>query len=128
MGNKEKVLLIDDDRYFAENILIALGEDYELVHCLNFATARAAVKKKDAAVILLDIKIPPDGSGLDLIVEIKEVDNDVPIILVSATDSPHAVADAFKLGVVDFIAKTFLDSKKVVETIRYVISTKGRKK
>ena len=68
----EKILIVDDDRF----IRMALGEavrswGYETVEAGTVAAARTLFAENEPPVALLDIDLP-DGSGLDLLNEVKE--------------------------------------------------------
>jgi len=72
MSTREKILIVDDDRF----VRMALGEalrkwDYETLEAENVAQAKKAFEDAEPAIVLLDIDLP-DGSGLDVLSDIKE--------------------------------------------------------
>jgi len=105
MSQVEKILIVDDDRF----IRMALGEalrswNYEAVEAETIADARAVFAAEEPRVILLDIDLP-DGSGLDLLTEIKAENQDTIIVMITGSvDVPNTIA-ALRGGAYDFIGK-----------------------
>src|SRR5271154_1172439 len=66
--------------------------------------------------VLSDIYMP-DGGGLDLIKDIRQIDPAIPIILMTAQGSVEAAVTAMAEGATDFIGKPF-DVATVVELLR----------
>lgn len=58
------------------------------------------------SLILLDINLP-DGSGLDLLQEIKEKAPGIPVILLTANDTDMDIVDGLERGADDYITKPF---------------------
>ena len=64
--------------------------------------------------MLCDI-LMPDGNGLDLLREIKAVDADAAVIMMTAYTSTKSAIEAMKLGAYDYISKPFdVDELKIV--------------
>jgi len=69
--------------------------------------APAAIEKIRAVrylVVLTDLKLP-GGSGLDVLRAVKEADQDIPVILMTAYGSVEEAVTAMKEGAFDFIQK-----------------------
>ena len=105
MPNVEKILIVDDDRF----IRMALGEalrswNYEAVEADTIAEARTVFAAEEPRLLLLDIDLP-DGSGLDLLTEIKAENQDTIVVMITASvDVPNTIA-ALRGGAYDFIGK-----------------------
>lgn len=103
--SNEKILIVDDDRF----IRMALGEalrswGYETVEAETVAEARKQFTAEEPRLVLLDIDLP-DGSGLDVLTEIKqEAPDTVAIMITGSVDVPNTVA-ALRGGAHDFIGK-----------------------
>ena len=83
MPSVEKILIVDDDRF----IRMALGEslrswNYEAVEAETIAEARTVFAAEEPRLILLDIDLP-DGSGLDVLREIKREHAEAIVIMIT---------------------------------------------
>ena len=105
MPQVEKILIVDDDRF----IRMALGEalrswNYEAVEAETISEAKTVFAAEEPRLILLDIDLP-DGSGLDLLTEIKAENQDTIVVMITASvDVPNTIA-ALRGGAYDFIGK-----------------------
>ncbi len=100
-----KVLIVDDDRF----VRMALGEalrswDYETIEADSVASARKAFAAEEPPIVLLDIDLP-DGSGLDVLREIKEQSPDTIAVIISGNVDIENTVAALRGGAHDFIGK-----------------------
>lgn len=103
-----KVMLVDD-AVFMRKILadLLLKNDYELVGEASnglMALQKYPLLKPD--VVLMDITMP-DMDGIQAVKEIKKIDKDAQVIMVSAMGQKPMVMEALANGAVDFIVKPF---------------------
>jgi len=105
MDNAKKILLIDDDKAIRLVLSAILRKhDYLPIEIPDGRQAIENFKKELPAAVLLDIKMP-DIDGIETLQELKKINTDVPIIIVTGyADIPTAV-QAIKLGAYDFLAK-----------------------
>ncbi len=103
----KRILVIEDDRGLREGIELALRrEEFTFILCESLAQARETLSKtQDPDLILLDINLP-DGSGYDLLKEIKEKGK-VPVIILTANDFELDEVRGLELGADDYITKPF---------------------
>lgn len=102
-----KILIVEDEQALAESIVKYLqNEDYicELAH--NMRSAREKLDLFDYDCILLDIMLP-NGSGLDLLEEIKATQKMDGVIIISAKNSLEDRIFSLKLGADDYLSKPF---------------------
>ena len=100
-----RVLLIDDELDFClllTNLLKRLGYSCEAAHSKVEAEKLAASGPFD--VVLLDV-ILPDGSGLDLIRQIRSWPENPEVIIVTGLGDPDGAEMAIKSGAWDYIQK-----------------------
>lgn len=96
----EQLLIIEDDIGLNQGLSKALKADSrQIVSCRNLKTAKEQLLCGSASLILLDINLP-DGSGLDLLQEIKEKTPDIPVILLTANDTDMDIVDGLERGAV----------------------------
>lgn len=103
----EQLLIIEDDKGLNQGLCKALKADNrQIFSCQDLKTAREQLLCGSVSLILLDINLP-DGSGLDLLREIKEKTPDVPVILLTANDTDMNIVDGLERGADDYITKPF---------------------
>ena len=86
--SQKKILVVDDEKHIrmlyqeeleAEGYLVATSDGQEAI--------LDVINREAPAVVVLDIKLGPDISGLDLLQEIRSKDQTLPVILSTAYDS-----------------------------------------
>ncbi len=100
------ILLVEDDIVISDSLKYYLekeGYSVEISKSISDSMQKISNKKFDLA--LLDITLD-DGSGYDLIKEIKSR-NDIPVIFLTALDDEINVVQGFELGADDYITKPF---------------------
>lgn len=103
----KKILVVEDDRGLREGIELALRrDDFVFFLCESMEKAREELKAEDDFdLILLDINLP-DGSGYDLLKEVKS-SGDIPVIILTANDLEVDEVRGLELGAEDYITKPF---------------------
>ena len=102
---KEKILIVDDDANIREgvgDILDASG--YETAQAESGAAAVAQVKKTAFDVILMDYNLT-DGTGIDAIKQIRALNADSQILMITGNASLDAAVRAIQEQVDDFLQK-----------------------
>lgn len=103
----EQLLIIEDDIGLNQGLSKALkADDRQIISCQDLKTAKEQLLCGSVSLILLDINLP-DGSGLDLLQEIKEKTPDIPVILLTANDTDMDIVDGLEQGADDYITKPF---------------------
>ena len=103
----KQLLIIEDNRELNQGLCKALKTDErKIISCQNLKTAREQMNCCEVSLVLLDINLP-DGSGLDLLREIKETAPDIPVILLTANDTDMDIVDGLEKGADDYITKPF---------------------
>jgi len=101
-----KVLVVDDERGVRESIRILLKNRYDVVMAVSGAEAIARFPEVRPDVVLLDLRLG-DMHGIEVLRNIKTVDPDVEVILVTAYASIDTARKALLLGAFDYITKPF---------------------
>lgn len=103
----KSVLIIEDDRALGDGLCLALKDpELELTLCRSLSAARTAAAEKPFGLLLLDINLP-DGNGLDLLRELRDTSNPVPIILLTANDMETDIVAGLESGADDYVTKPF---------------------
>jgi two-component system, NtrC family, response regulator AtoC len=99
------LLLVDDE----EDILRLLGEffrgrGYQTALARNGIEALASVKSIDPGAVFLDLKMP-DMDGAEALRLIREINPDLPVVIVSGYATEDVARELLKAGAFDFVAK-----------------------
>ena len=101
-----ELLLLEDDGALGRGICLALETgELHVTLCGTAAQARSALGQGDFDLLILDVNLP-DGSGLDLLREVRE-SRAVPVILLTANDLETDIVAGLELGADDYITKPF---------------------
>jgi DNA-binding NtrC family response regulator len=103
----KKILLVDDNISFTNDVESLLEGRYSIVKANNGKRALEILKIDHIDIILLDLDMP-DISGLDVLKIIKkEMDKYIPVIIVTDYGDLSNVVETIKYGAYDFIQKDF---------------------
>ena len=112
-----RILIVDDEdavRYALKQILTKYG--FLPFEASGGAEAISAVKSLDLDLILLDVVMPgPDG--METLLELKKIDPDMPVIMMTGHSDISTAVQAIKLGAYDFITKP-LQTNKLIQAIQ----------
>jgi PAS domain S-box-containing protein len=102
---RERVLLVEDDVALARVSRRVLEvEGLEVVVAHSLAMARAAVGGTDFDAIVCDIGLP-DGSGLDLLRELREHERQLPVVMMTGAPSVETATIAVRGQVAEYLQK-----------------------
>ena len=102
----QKILLLEDDTALGTGIRLALlSPSVQLTLCRTLAQARSAFAQSSFDLLILDINLP-DGSGLELLEQVRKT-SDVPVILLTANDMEMDIVTGLESGADDYITKPF---------------------
>ncbi len=126
--NKEKshkptILIIEDDpdgRRSVEDAMQVSG--YHTLSSDNGENGIGLFKKHDVDVILSDIRLP-DINGLEILSRIRQLDEHVPILLMTAYGTVSSAVTALKSGAYDYILKP-LDLADIQTKVARAIETR----
>lgn len=103
----EQLLIVEDDITLNQGLCKALRDDNrKIVSSINLAQARQQLLLGTVTLVLLDINLP-DGSGLDLLKEIKKENPMLPVIMLTANDTDSDIVRGLEQGADDYITKPF---------------------
>ena len=102
-----KVLIVEDDSSLREILKRALVEEHYIVEIAeDYQSAIHKINDYSYDCILLDIMLP-DGSGIDVLRELKEAGKKESVIIISAKDSIDDKVAGLEFGADDYLAKPF---------------------
>lgn len=107
----KKILIVDDDQTLSQLLLNALGtEDRVLITAPTLNLAREILKNEHVDLLLLDLYLP-DGSGLNLLSDIRKIDNgssgQPSAIIMTAFGDWESHVKSYRLGAFYYLDKPF---------------------
>lgn len=100
-----ELLLIDDDQELCELLCSWLGQEgFQVRACHDGQSARRALTETSPAAVVLDVMLP-DGSGLELLKQLRSDHPDLPVLMLSARGEPLDRILGLELGADDYLAK-----------------------
>lgn len=124
-----EILVIDDNLDIRELISGILKDQGMIVReAANFDQALLEINKKLPDVAVIDVKLDKgDNDGIELLVHLKKIDEDVPVIMISGHANVQMAVDSLKLGAFEFIQKPF-SSERLLNFVNRAIENIGLKK
>ena len=122
-----KVLLVEDEENLARLLKGAIGDYFH-----SFIVAKDGVEGKELFlkikpdIVITDIEMP-HLSGLDMAKELKSINSDVPIIILSAFSEKEKLFSAIDVGVTKYFLKPF-DPDELLDYINSISTTLGTKR
>ena len=120
--NKFSVLVVDDEENILNFLNEALKDDYFVFKAKNGKEALKKVQEIYPDVVLMDIKMPV-MDGMEAFLKIKEIDKDLPVIMMTAYGSSNTAIQAMKEGAYDYVTKP-LDLEEIKVTLEKAIQLK----
>lgn len=114
------ILLLEDDRLFAESVDDLLSENgYEVTYCSNSKDALNQTFQSKFDLYLLDINVPV-LSGTELLNDLRESGDSTPAIFLTSYQDKEMVSRGFLSGCDDYIKKPF-DSDELILRIKALL-------
>jgi len=127
MDNKEKILIVDDEKIVRESLYHWFEDDnYEVDTAEDGETALIKYGNEKYDLLLVDMKMP-GMSGLDLLSKIKAIDKDALIILITAFASVPTAITALKNGAYDYVTKP-VDPDELAHLVKRALEQRALKR
>lgn len=123
MKSNKKILLVEDDPNFGKILKDYLTiNNYEISLAVNGIEGFEKFNKSEFDLCILDIMMP-FKDGFTLAEEIREIDEDVPIVFLTAKSLKDDIIKGFKIGADDYLIKPF-DSEILLLKIKSIFKRK----
>jgi two-component system, NtrC family, response regulator AtoC len=120
-----RVLVVDDERLVRWSLSQRLRADgFDVSEAATAAEAVQSSHAPDAAI--LDYKLP-DGDGISVLKKLRQVDPDLPVIMLTAHTDTEIIVDAIKAGASDYITKPFEVDDVALRLSRVMDATRGNR-
>jgi FixJ family two-component response regulator/AraC-like DNA-binding protein len=119
------VLIVDDDAGVREALRFALDESYAVLDAPHGRSALGIVRAEHVDLVLLDI-LMPEVDGLEILQELKALEPDLPVIMMTAVKTVRTTVAAMKLGASDYVTKPFQEDE-LLAAIRQALEQRARR-
>jgi len=119
MGQKKKILIVDDERDIVKALMIRLqGAGYEVVTAFDGAQAIFVAHKEKPDLIILDIRMPA-GNGFGVAEKLKHSAStfSIPVIFLTGSPERNSEERAMTLGARFYIKKPY-DPEDLLDAIK----------
>ena len=107
MEKKLKILITDDSQLLRKKLRAELeGLGCEVIEAENGKEAVMKDLQEKPDGIFLDIVMPEVG-GIEALQVIREVNPEIPVIMLSSAGTPQKLMETLKMGALDFIQKPY---------------------
>ena len=114
---KSRILVVDDEAEIRRSVRMILEyEGYDVQEASSGPEAVALIEREPPDLVFLDIKMA-GMDGLEALQKIRQVNDALPVVIISGHGTVSTAVEATKLGAFDFIEKP-LASERVLVTIR----------
>ena len=122
MARQGSVLVVDDELGPRESLRMILQPLFEVKTASNGQEALQCLQQEKIDLITLDLKMP-GLSGLDVLREIKKMDVDAAVIIITAYGTLTNAHEAIRYGAVDFISKPY-NATDILSVVRRTVEQK----
>ncbi|MBO9647687.1 MAG: sigma-54-dependent Fis family transcriptional regulator [Variovorax sp.] len=118
-----RVLLVEDDEDVRQSTAQALGlAGIEVESFPSVEKARGHISLGAPVVVVCDVRLP-GSSGVDWLPEIRAIDAELPVILVTGHGHIAMAVKAMREGAYDFVEKPFT-SERLIATVRHAVESR----
>jgi DNA-binding NtrC family response regulator len=100
------MLIVDDESALRELLSDYFKSAFVIETASNGTESLTAVLRHRPDVVLLDINMP-GMNGVDVLKAIKQIDDSIPVIMVTGTEQNALTAEALKSGAFGYVPKPF---------------------
>lgn len=122
---RTSILIVDDEEGARESLELILEDHYATESVGNGLDAVERLKQKPFDVVLLDVNMP-DIDGIETLKRIKDLDDAVEVIMVSAADRAWEAATSMKAGAYDYVTKPY-EPEEILTLISRALSRRCSK-
>ena len=114
-----RILLVEDDAVLRDGLKVGLGlHGFTVDAVASCEDARAALATTEFEAVVLDLMLP-DGSGLDVLSEMRRRRDGTPVLLLTAKDTVADRVGGLDTGADDYLGKPF-DLDEVAARLRAI--------
>ena len=118
MESPIQILVVDDEETILNMVSEVLSDaGYQVMQANNAQTAARIFLNNPCPVVITDIRMESEMSGVQLLRLIKQVEPDSQVILMTAYASSESMLEAIRANAFDFLLKPFDDIYRVIDVV-----------
>ena len=118
----ERILIVDDEKDLCFNLSNVLQEEgFDVIAAGDGKGALKAIQRNSPNLVLLDMRLP-DIDGMQILEEMRKIDKDLIIIMLTAFGDVKDAVRAMKIGAFDYITKPF-DNEEITLIVKKALQT-----
>jgi DNA-binding NtrC family response regulator len=119
-----KILVVDDEPNIRKVLARLLTkEGYLPIESGDGLSALESIRMEPPETVLLDLRMP-GMDGMQVLRKIKELDSDLPVVIITADANVHGSVDAMRSGAHDYLAKPF-EHQEVIRIVRRAVAERS---
>jgi len=113
----KNLLVVDDDPNILKVLKMRLeSEGYAVMTAMDIASAKKQAGAAEFDLAIIDLKLA-GGNGIDLMKSLREIDPDLPVIILTAHGTVTSAVEAMKQGAYTYLTKPF-DNRELLVQIK----------
>jgi two-component system nitrogen regulation response regulator GlnG len=120
-NGKNQVLVVDDEEAICQLISHLLEQEgFVPLVALDGKTALQRLRTASPDLLIVDLKLP-DLDGLEILRQAKALDEDLPVVILTAYAKVHGAVEAMRTAAFDYLAKPY-DHQELVRVVRSALA------
>ncbi|HYE62889.1 MAG TPA: sigma-54 dependent transcriptional regulator [Phycisphaerales bacterium] len=114
------VLVVDDKEMMRDSVCVTLERaGFTVVSAPDGAAALETIAKKRPDAVVTDMKMP-HMTGIELLEKVRQIDDELPVVLMTAFGTIETAVKAMKLGAFDYLTKPFEGDELIISLKRAI--------
>jgi DNA-binding NtrC family response regulator len=114
------VLVVDDKEMMRDSVVVTLERaGFTVVSATDGAAALELVARKRPDVVVTDMRMPA-MTGIELLEKVRTIDDELPVVLMTAFGTIETAVKAMKLGAFDYLTKPFEGDELIISIKRAI--------
>lgn len=119
-----RILIVDDEPAIVDSLRLLLeSEGYQAGSAATASECLESIASEPRDLVLLDLMLP-DRPGLEVLHEIRKIDPNLPVVMLTAFGSIETAVEATRLGATNFLTKPWNNRQLLLE-IRQILERRG---
>lgn len=119
----KRIIIVDDERNVHYSFKKIFSPEYKIISAFDAHKAIARIKRGGIDLVMMDIRLP-GMDGLQALSRIKEVNKNLPVVIMTGYGTMQTAIEAMKLGAFEYVIKPFA-APRILEIAKKALSQGG---